>query len=253
MTNLSKKFLFASLLASLALAIPTKSHAQSMTFLITLENLTNPAANSGQPFSPAVFATHNSSLAFWDAGSPASFGLRQIAEEGDNTPFLSDLGLAGSAVGTTHALGAPTMPGQSVTFSLTTDAAHPFLSSAWMLGRTNDGFAGLHGFDLTTVGNSPVSLSLFALDAGTEVNNEQSAYVPALGGVFNDPESGVVDIHPGLRGSSDPTSNIPDSWKWTGAVARVTIVAAPEPGSLALFLLAPVALAFRRRRALSKN
>ena len=253
MTNLSKNFLFAPLLASLALTIPAISHAQSMTFLITLENLTNPAANSGQPFSPAVFATHNSTLAFWNAGSPASFGLQQIAEEGNNAPFLSDLALAGSAVGTTHTLSAPTMPGQSVTFSITTDAAHPFFSSAWMLGRTNDGFAGLHGFDLTTVGNSPVSLSLFALDAGTEVNNEQSAYVPALGGVFNDPEGGVVDIHPGLRGSSDPTSNIPDSWKWTGAVARITITAAPEPTALALFLLASLALPLRRKRALTKN
>ena len=253
MTNLSKKFLFAPLLASLALAVPAKSYAQSMTFLITLENLTNPSANSGQPFSPAVFATHNSSLSFWDMGAPASFGLQQIAEEGDNAPFLSDLALAGSAVGTTHTLGAPTMPGQSVTFSITTDASHPFLSSAWMLGRTNDGFSGMRSFDLSTVGTSPVSLSLFALDAGTEVNNEQSAYVPALGGVFNDPENAVVDIHPGLRGSSDPTSNVPDSWKWTGAVARITIQSAPEPSTLALFLLAPVALALRRRRSLSKN
>lgn len=233
------------------LTIAPVSHAQSMTFLVTLENLTNPAANSGQPFSPSVFATHDSSLAFWDIGAPASFGLQQIAEEGNNAPFLGDLALAGSAVGTTHTLGGPTMPGQSITFSITTDASHPFLSSAWMLGRTNDGFSGMRSFDLTTVGNSPVILSLFGLDAGTEVNNEQSAYIPALGGVFNDPENGVVDIHPGLRGSSDPTSNIPDSWKWTGPVARVTITAAPEPGSLTLFVLAPVALAFRRRRTLS--
>ena len=235
------------------LTLTQVSHAQSMTFLITLENLTNSAANSGQPFSPSVFATHNSSLSFWDAGSPASFGLQQIAEEGNNAPFLSDLALAGSAIGTTRTLGAPTMPGQSVTFAITTDASHRFLSSVWMLGRTNDGFSGNRSFDLMTVGNAPVVLNLIALDAGTEVNNEQNAYLPARGGVFNDPENGVVDIHPGLRGSSDPTSDVPDSWKWTGAVARLTITAAPEPGTLALFLLAPVALTLRRKRILVKN
>jgi hypothetical protein len=238
-----------SFLATVLLAAAQAAHAQTQSYIVTLTNLTNPGGNSGQPFSPSVFATHDSSLSFWDAGAPASFGLQQIAEEGNNAPFLADLALAGPAVGSTNTFGAPTLPGQSVTFFITTDASHPFLSSAWMLGRTNDGFSGIRSFDLRTIGASPLTIDLLALDAGTEVNNEQNAYLPARGGVFNDPENGVVDIHPGLRGSSDPTSDVPDSWKWSGPVARLSIQAAPEPGTLALVLLAPLALAFRRRRS----
>ena len=246
----SAKWIRASAVCIGLIVSPQVSHAQIISFAVTLTNLTNSAANSGQPFSPAVFATHDSSLAFWDIGAPASFGLQQIAEEGNNLPFLSDLALAGSAVKTTRTLAAPTLPGQSISFTITTDTSHRFLSSVWMLGRTNDGFSGLRSFDLTTVGAATVSFNLNAFDAGTEVNNEQAQYLAALGGVFNDPENGVVGVHPGLRGSSDPTSNAPDSWKWTGPVARVSITsaAAPEPGTLALFLLAPTALLLRRKR-----
>ena len=122
------------------------------------------------------------------------------------------------------------MPGGSITFNITTDAAHPFLSSVWMLGRTNDGFAGnnaLNLFGATGLG----TFDLPALDAGSEVNNEEALFLPALGGTLNDPENGLIALHTGIRGDADA----PTSWNWTGSVARVSVAVVPEASSALLF------------------
>jgi hypothetical protein len=233
----------------LLFACATPGKAQRISYQITLENLTNSAPNSGQPFSPPVFFTHDGSLTLWQSGEVASNPLRQIAEEGNNAPLLSDLSLSGSSVGTIRVLSGPQMPGTTQTFTLSTDiGTHPFLSNVWMLGRTNDGFAGQAGIDLTNITVAPVSFDLFGLDAGTEVNNELAIYLPALGGVFNDPENGVVDLHPGISGDADALA----SWNFSGPVARLTInaTAAPEPGAIALCLcgLWPLHFVLRRKR-----
>lgn len=198
------------------------ARAQSQEFQITLTNLTG-----AQPFSPPVFVTHDSTLGLWRAGETASPGLRQIAEEGDNAALLLDLSLAGSTVGSVFTpLGNPLGPGGSVSFFFTADAAHPLLSSAWMLGRTNDGFSGQSGLDLFGL-NGTGTFDLLAYDAGTENNNELALFLPALGGPFNDPENGVIGLHTGIRGDADA----PATWNWTGPVARVTIAAVPEPST----------------------
>ena len=225
------------------------SHAE--TFAITLTNLTNPTANSGQPFSVPIFTMHSSLLSLWEMDGIASPELNAIAQDADNTGMLSFLsGLQTDDV--VSSVVTPTMsallPGQSVSFTITTDAAHPFLSSVWMLGRTNDGFAGnnaLNLFDAVALGN----IDLFAFDAGSEVNNEDALFLPALGGTLNDPESGLITLHTGIRGDADA----PASWNWTGAVARVSVTAVvPEASSALLFagasLLGGVILSRRARR-----
>jgi hypothetical protein len=211
------------------------ANAQMQTFQIRLDNLTSSAPNSGQPFSRPVFATHNSNVTFWTPGDAASNGVRQIAEEGDNAPFLLDLALAGSDVSSQFVGGGPVLPGGSLSFTVTTDAAHPFLSSIWMLGRTNDGFSGNTGFDLFSLApGGSVTLNLIGLDAGTEVNNERA-----------EPEFSVIGPHSGIRGDADA----PASWNWTGPTSRLTITAAaaPEPGALALLPLALLTLPLLRR------
>jgi hypothetical protein len=240
------------ILASCAILLPvlfaSSARAQVKSYLITIENLTTSGAGNGQPFSPYVFASHNGTEAFWNVGSAASFGIQRIAEEGDNSALVSDLNLAktlGSTVGTIATGSGPLFPGTSSTFSFVTDAAHPFLSSAWMLGWTNDGFTGIQQFDLSTVpAIGTITFNLLALDAGTEINNEKAAYLAPLGGILNEPENGVVSLHPGIVGGND----IPLSRGWSNPVARISISAAPEPGVLALLTLAPPALALRRRR-----
>jgi hypothetical protein len=240
---------FLKIISGLALSLMLCgiANAQTQTFQVRLDNLTSSAPNSGQPFSRPIFATHNNNVTFWTPNEAASNGVRQIAEEGDNAPFLLDLALAGSDVSSQFVGGAPVLPGGSLTFMVTTDAAHPFLSSIWMLGRTNDGFSGNVGFDLFSLapGGSAV-LNLIGLDAGTEVNNEKAAFLPALGGNgLNEPEFSVIGPHSGIRGDADA----PASWNWTGPTSRITITAAaaPEPGTLALLPLALLALPLLRR------
>jgi|GEM_PF-3466469 hypothetical protein len=223
---------------------------QAQLFQITLENRTTPGANNGQPFSPPVFVTHDETLSLWTVGEAASVPVQQVAEEGDNFPLLSDLNtqLGTGVLSIVTPTGGPLLPGESVTFTIAADSSRPFLSTIWMLGRTNDGFSGLTGLNLLTLGAGTNTIDLVSLDAGTEVNNESAAFLPALGGVFNDPEGGVVTTpHPGILGIGDA----PTSWNWEEPVARLTIsqVAAPEPGTLALLTVGGLctALVLRRR------
>ena len=229
----------AALTALLTMA--PASGVLGQTYRVSLTNLT-----AGQPFSPYVFATHDATETVWQPGQSASPGLRQIAEEGDNRVLLDDLGsVVGGGIGSLTSGAAPLLPGGSTSFLLSTDSAHPLLSSAWMLGWTNDGFAGLNEFDLHSVTDT-ITLDLLAYDAGTEVNNESAPYLAALGGVFNDPENGVIGLHPGIVGNAD----IPLARGWTGAVARLQITAVPEPNALAMLgsVVCTAGLFVRRRR-----
>lgn len=189
--------------------------------LITYENLT-----AGQVLSPSVFFSHNASAPkLFEVGKPASFYLMRIAEEGNAGPLLSAV--------VTHAIGgaygsvitaAATQPGKSRTVVLEVDPQHPMISGAFMLVMTNDGFAGVNGMNAYGL-DHPVSMDLYAYDAGTERDNEQGPYLIAMQGTERDPEHGVVLRHAGIRGDADA----PGIWKFDPRrpVARITIAPAP--------------------------
>src|SRR5262249_51251892 len=121
-----------SLAALLAALVWSPTAALGQTFQVTLTNLTG-----GQPFSPFVFATPDAAEQVWRLGDAASPGVRQIAEEGDNSVLLADLApLVGNSVGALATAPGQIAPGQSAAFLLDADPAHPYLSSAWMLGWT---------------------------------------------------------------------------------------------------------------------
>ena len=95
------------------------------------------------------------------------------------------------------------------------------LSIAMMLGATNDAFTGLDSLQLNGQGGAYL---VNAYDAGTERNNEDAAYMGALGGLASlyvrDPEHAVVAPHPGIRGDNDLD---PAIWGWDDPAARITI------------------------------
>lgn len=239
-----------SVLVGVTLAIASLSlagEARAQFFQVTLTNLTNTAPNSGQPFSPPVFATHNASVHLWQTGQAASEGIQHIAEEGNRTFLVNALTpLVGTSVrDLVTPLSSPLPQGGTVTINITADAAHPFLSTAFMLGWTNDGFSGLDTLDLRSIVGTQ-TFDLIGMDAGTEVNNEQTGFLGALGGGnARAPENGVITVHPGILGFADA----PTSWNWSNPVGRLTITAvAPEPGTVGLLTLGLIPLAGLVRR-----
>jgi hypothetical protein len=122
----------------------------------------------------------------------------------------------GDAVLAIHAL-----PGQKRVLTIQVDEKHPLIDGVWMLGNTNDGFAGISGVDAWKL-TAPMTVEVRGYDAGSEKNSEKKGFLGALGGGNNrDPENGVIAYHTGIRGDADA----PKEWNWDAskAVAKVTI------------------------------
>jgi hypothetical protein len=207
--------------------------AALQTYDVTVENLTS----GGQWFTPPLVAIHRGSEAFFTVGEPASYGIQQIAENGNLAPVLERLGMSRHVSSFTLGEGAagPLAPGEAVTVSLSADPGSNFVSFASMLICTNDGFTGVSGAKLPKKVGEEIHLYLGALDAGTEVNTEDFAdIVPPcqiLGGVSSDDsgtgasdpalaEGGVVHAHPGIMDRSDLVSGIHG---WTDPIAMFTV------------------------------
>lgn len=206
-------------------------------FDITLQNLTSTESNSGQPFSPPVFVAHDGATRLWQLGGVASLGIQNIAETGNRTEAINTLRpLVGASVLSLEApLSSPLQPGKSVTVRVSVNSAHPYLSHAWMLERTNDAFGGQDSVNLFEQTGTK-SYELLGLDAGTEINSERRGTLGSLGGGnTRDPESEKIRLHEGITGRSDA----PLSWNWKRGtipanqtpVARVTITPAPNEDS----------------------
>jgi hypothetical protein len=211
----SATYLAATLLAATS-AVAQTSGTDKRKVTITYENMT-----TGQGFAPAIFMSHDENAPpLFKEGEKASFGLSQLAEDGNPGPIAVETGkMMGKSVG--HAaIGLPVMPGKSGMVEVEISRQHPMVSGAWMLGMTNDGFAGLSAVNVFEMREAK-SLDVMAMEAGSERNNEKKASLIALMGTERDPEGGVVQKHSGIRGDADA----PTAWKFDPAkpVARVTI------------------------------
>lgn len=189
---------------------------------ITYENLT-----PGQVFSVGTFFSHIAGLPpLFAEGKPANFGVMRIAEEGNVGPLTDEVALRiggpyGSAVTPVN-----TPAGQTRTVELDVSAQYPMLTGLFMLVQTNDGFSGVAGVDGYRM-TQPVTMDLYAWDAGTERNNELAPYLIIHAGVERDPETEPIRRHPGIRGDAD----LPPKWRFDPArpVARITFT--PVSGS----------------------
>ncbi len=215
-------------LALLLMALGTAgtASAQESTYSVTIENLTD-----GQPFTPPVLVVHSADMDLFELGEVASNEIAQLAENGNGDPLVA---LANGAGATVVAHDAPIMPGERATLSITA-ASGSYLSAAFMLICTNDGFSGLDSLMLPASGSQTVETN--AYDAGSERNTEDFAdMVPpcqGLIGVESDDEGtgmsnpalaegGVITMHAGIQGGTDLT--VADHG-WTNPVARITVSA----------------------------
>jgi Spondin_N len=232
----------ATAAAALA-ATPAAEAARADSFEVTFTDLTG-----GQPLTPAVAATHRGRNELFRVGDPASFGLKEIAENGNNVPMLSRLASDRDVSDSVEAPGGPLVPagspgdvmfGQSTTFTITADRGAHRLSLAAMLICTNDGFTGVNSLELPSKVGQSVTVETMAYDAGTEANTEDFAdIVPpcqSLIGVStgepgtdqSDPalaQNDVIRHHTGITGRADLIPAV-HGWDVNAPVARITVTA----------------------------
>lgn len=216
---------------------PPPTPPANAMFEVTLVNLT-----AGQPLSPMVAAVHGDGFAIFNLGESASVALEHLAEGGETAPLLALATASPAVFASAAATGGPLLPGpdNKAVVMLTAPASSlPTLrlSTASMLGNTNDGFTGVSGQSLATLAvGASVSTRLVGYDAGTERNTETADTVPGpatagSGGkreAFNavrDDVNTVVHVHPGVVSKDDglPTSALTLAQRWDNPVAVLTV------------------------------
>lgn len=213
-------------------------------YRVTITNLT-----SGQAFTPPVVATHEGDVDVFSVGQAASFGVKEIAENGYLTPLVSAL-RATSGVSEVFEGTAPLVPAgtpgaelppnppnfsASVTFDIHAASGARFLSFVSMLICTNDGFTGVDRLRLPNRLGESLTIVGAGYDAGTERNTEDFAdIVPPCQGLIGvssgEPgtgtsngalaEGGVIHHHPGIVGGADL---LPAVHGWMNPVVSVSV------------------------------
>lgn len=257
MTNRQKIF---RLLPVVMATILLSSQTALATYLrITLENL------SPNVLTPVPFITHNGAFDLFDQGAAASSQVEALAEGGDTTGVVA---LAMSAQSAGDVLdykilsnGGPLTPGSSASIDIKADSTHGWLSYLSMFAFSNDAFIGGTTGDGAIAlfnGSAPLYGTYYITpsdvwDAGTEVNDQLAANVPALMGMGGVDEGGVITLnHPGIN---PMFGDIAPSFNWTGRdyVASITIEKSPvpEPATMVLFgtgLLGLAGICAKRKR-----
>ncbi len=234
-----------------AIAFAAIGHSQTFEFRVTIENL------GPQPLSRLFWSAGNSNFDIFQLGGTSSAGIKAIAEGGNTAPMLAIAGAAGSDVGAFGALSTGVAPGASQTGTFFVGQAHEYFSFATMIARTNDGFIGesfssssLSLFNQgTPQGFSMLITGLRAWDAGTELNTQNAADVPGFGGSGNPADSDTaIRIHDTIiQGVGDSFALMPD-WERSTPLARVTVEAVPEPGTITAIAVGLAALLRKRRK-----
>jgi hypothetical protein len=235
---------------ALALAPAAMADDDGDRYRVTIKNLTR-----GQAFSPPVVALHDGKDQLFEVGQPASVGIREIAENGNNAPLLAFLAadpfdrigafLGGSAPlvptgrfgGVQDPPAGPEFP-DVATFTIEADDDASRLSFATMLICTNDGFTGVNGLKLPRKEGRSVSAYTAGYDAHTEQNTQDFAHIVPpcqllIGGAVNEPgqevsnpalaEGGVITHHAGIQNGVGDLS--PSVHGWTNPVAKVKVTA----------------------------
>jgi hypothetical protein len=206
-------------LAAAALLIPAAGSSPSgdRTWEVTVTNLTRPGS---QPLSAPLFVVHSSRADIWSVGDVASHPVAAIAEDADNAPAEAAFAQLAGVNDVFTGAGGPIPPGTSRTFTVQTSGHFNRLTVLTMLVNTNDGFTGLDSQHLRGRGETR---STMAYDAGSEVNNELTGFIP--GPCCNhpfvrDPEGALIRMHEGITGRGDLS---PATYGWSGPVARIQV------------------------------
>ena len=137
-------------------------------FEITTTNLTN-----AQTMSPVAVIMHNNGFHNFVDGETASVAVERLAEGGDNSQVLSAAASAEQYISSASTSGPvpPSTIGETVVLDVPVDQLSDFrLSVMTMLIRTNDGFTGLNGTDISNIeAGSSITFKAPTWDAGTDL------------------------------------------------------------------------------------
>lgn len=233
-----------TLLLSFAAATLLLTGATTVTAASISVEITNATHNIY--FTPLLITAHADGTHLFQAGTAAGASLQAMAEGGDISLLLADLGGADTDT-IANPAGGLLAPGQTTTANLVTTTGDIRLSLVGMLLPTNDGFVGLDSLEIPTAPGTYV-YTLNGYDAGTEANDELintvDGGVPGTPGIPADPTglagtggSGVatteinpvVHIHRGSLGDTNPTGGSSDldstEHRWLNPVAilRLTV------------------------------
>jgi hypothetical protein len=232
-----------TVVAAGAIALIFAAPAFGRSYDVTITDLTE-----GQPLTPPVVATHTGKHPIFQVGQPASVGVREIAENGNNAPLLaqlaadpfnqiSDFTQAGSGPLVPAGKPGSAMNDDQVSFTIEGSNKAKRLSFVSMLICTNDGFTGADSLRLPGAVGKTMAKTTNGYDAGTELNTEDYAdIVPPCQSLIGDSagesdpgtgvsnpalaEGGVIHHHLGIQGVDDLSPSIHG---WTDPVARIEI------------------------------
>jgi hypothetical protein len=174
---------------------------------VTVTNLTN-----AQPLSPVAVIAHQDGYSVFSIGMPASAGLENLAEGGDNSMLIMEADADMNVLATGSGAAAIGPAGaETVTIEvLESDVPNLRLSVSTMLVNTNDAISGLNGVDISGLAEGERWMGrAIVYDAGTEADTEATGTIPgpADGGEgFNparDDSADRVTMHPGVVTQDD--------------------------------------------------
>ena len=206
-------------------------------------------------------ATHRGRNELFRVGNAASFALKEIAENGNNSPMLARLESDPDVVDVVEAPGGPLVPAgtpgsamfdDTTAFTINAEHGARRLSLASMLICTNDGFTGVNSLRLPSKVGHSVTVETLGYEARTEANTEDFAdIVPPCQGLIggsgeagtgrSDPalaQNDAIRHHMGITGRRDLVADV-HGWE----------VNAPWPGSPSPRPADPPAASPARRRA----
>ncbi|GLS24634.1 spondin domain-containing protein [Marinibactrum halimedae] len=228
---------FKALAASTLISGLTFS-AQAATVSIEFTNLTH-----GIHFTPLLFTAHSDGTHLFEIGTMASAELQTMAEGGAIDGLVTVAESIGASTVANPAEGL-LAPGASVSIDSWDTGTNTELTVTAMLLPTNDGFVGLDAWTIPTEPGT-YTITLNGYDAGTEANNELvldgsgASGVPGIPanpggnggmngtGVTTEEANGMVHIHRGVIGDTDPEGGASDLdsriHRWLNPVARLII------------------------------
>lgn len=157
----------------------------SATYDIVFTSSWNETDHTSLPVNPhwskLVGATHNSVNAFLQIGSLSSTGIKNIAELGNNTVFISEVTAKITNAEADQYIDGPNLATATGTMSisdLVVNREFPLLTLVSMIAPSPDWMIAINGYNLLDVGGNwipNVTMDMFALDAGTDSGTDYSS------------------------------------------------------------------------------